>query len=392
MSLIANAFKELTSLKEDFLLEKDFTADETGFEALKDFEEDDAKSSDTVEVIDYNIDDDTVEDDEIDVNDYVGKVILDCNICHSKIYEDPAKVIVSEDGIANIDMECPYCSVTDGFAVVGEIVEFDKDADDTDDKDEDDIDDKEDDEDGTNVYYPIDIYGDLVANEDAWKFIKKQELPRVTFKSDESKFIKEGINNLSIETDDTKMDMVADENGKVTVTTEPITEVEETEDEDIEVSEISEETKDKILNNIDDVETEEIEETEEEIDEIKEESFNRLSESYLKKVYSNVDSFKLTEAFSKENRLFFEGVINFNSGKSKKTHFIFESHSTDGSAYKFIGSNNEITKGKKAFTLIGSLNEGVLTCNKMNYKYYGKALNESKVSKIYGTVKLTESK
>ena len=80
MSLIANAFKELTSLKEDFLLEKDFTANETGFEALKDFEEDDAKSSDTVEVIDYNIDDDTVEDDEIDANDYVGKVILDCNI------------------------------------------------------------------------------------------------------------------------------------------------------------------------------------------------------------------------------------------------------------------------------------------------------------------------
>jgi hypothetical protein len=50
--------------------------------------------------------------------------------------------------------------------------------------------------------------------------------------------LKEGINNLSIETDDTKMDMVADENGKVTVTTEPITNVEETEEEAIEVAEV----------------------------------------------------------------------------------------------------------------------------------------------------------
>ena len=77
-----------------------------------------------------------LDDEDVDVIDleaevkedlkksYVGKVICDCNVCHSNIFYDKEDIIVDEDGIANIDDECPYCMSTDGYTIVGEIKEW----------------------------------------------------------------------------------------------------------------------------------------------------------------------------------------------------------------------------------------------------------------------------
>lgn len=64
---------------------------------------------------------------ESDIADaYVGKVILECDCCHSWVYKDSAEVVIDEEsGLANIDDECPVCKGKFGFNVVGKIQDFD---------------------------------------------------------------------------------------------------------------------------------------------------------------------------------------------------------------------------------------------------------------------------
>lgn len=59
---------------------------------------------------------------------YIGKVILDCNVCHSNIFFDKADVVVDEEnGIANTELECPYChSIGDGYTVIGEVKPYEE--------------------------------------------------------------------------------------------------------------------------------------------------------------------------------------------------------------------------------------------------------------------------
>ena len=56
----------------------------------------------------------------------MGKVILDCNVCHSLIYKDPSEVIIDDDGEnCNDEEECPYCfSTGDGYKLIGQIKPF----------------------------------------------------------------------------------------------------------------------------------------------------------------------------------------------------------------------------------------------------------------------------
>ena len=64
---------------------------------------------------------------ESDIADaYVGKVILECDCCHSWVYKDSNEVVIDEEsGLANIDDECPVCKGKFGFNVVGKIQDFD---------------------------------------------------------------------------------------------------------------------------------------------------------------------------------------------------------------------------------------------------------------------------
>ena len=110
-----DAFKALDSLNEDT-----FKVDDEGIEELSEFEKMD-EIDDSIEIIDMHTDDEEELEDS-----YIGKVILACNVCDSKIFEDKENVVISEENpdSANVDMECPYCHTLDGFKVIGQIGEY----------------------------------------------------------------------------------------------------------------------------------------------------------------------------------------------------------------------------------------------------------------------------
>lgn len=211
-------------------------------------------------------------------------------------------------------------------------------------------------------------------------------------KSDKcKKKIKEHFEKVEIETDTEKMEMSSDESGKVTVTTEP-----KDSDEEVIVP-VSDEVQSEI-NTVNDVEDEEEVSDEEvgvedsdyediDIDEFSEEDFDELGESYLKKVYENVNSFKTNKAAIVNNKLVVEGVIGFNSGKQKKTSFVFESKDiTKRGKVRFIGENLQLSRGKKSFTVTGKINNGKFIAESLNYNYRAKGAN-GKSNRVYGTIK-----
>ena len=114
MSYLIEAFKALNALDEDV-----FSVSDDGIEKLSAFEDDDTVSDD-ITVYDVDAENDSELEDS-----YVGKIILDCNVCHSKLYKDKADVVIDEESNdANIDMECPYCYSVDGFKIIGEVAPF----------------------------------------------------------------------------------------------------------------------------------------------------------------------------------------------------------------------------------------------------------------------------
>lgn len=114
---INEAFKKLDALNEDV-----FDASLSGMNALSDFmDQDDA--SDIVKVIDPD-----AETEEALSDSYIGKVIINCNVCHSHIFEAKEDVVLDEDGVVNPEMQCPYCGETAGFTIVGEIKPFEQEA------------------------------------------------------------------------------------------------------------------------------------------------------------------------------------------------------------------------------------------------------------------------
>ena len=130
------------------------------------------------------------------------------------------------------------------------------------------------------------------------------------------------------------------------------------------------------------------EEVDVDIDNVQEENFNKIGESFLKATYNNVLGFKTTKAETKGNQLRLEGLIKFKSGKEKKTNFIFESReATPKGKVRFVGENLQLCRGKKAFTLIGSVKNGNFISESFNYNYRAKDAN-GKSQRVYGTVKV----
>lgn len=121
--------------------------------------------------------------------------------------------------------------------------------------------------------------------------------------------------------------------------------------------------------------------------EFDEETFDTFGESYLKKVYNNVESYETTEVKAKGNELVVEGVISFKSGKQKKTSFIFEAKDmTKNGNVRFVGRNESICNSKKAFTLTGKFDGGKFLAESFNYNYRAKDTN-GKTTRLYGTFK-----
>ena len=314
------AFKSLDSLNEDsFVIDTD-----DGIDELKSFIDTQDNEVDLENIID------PLAETEEDVKDsYLGKAILECQICKSLIYKAPEEVVLNEDKtLANETEACPYCQSIGGYKVVGQVVEF-----------------KPEDKDEVKVEVET-----------------KETEPAEDLTNTEKRDINEDIKNLTVETEDQK----------ITVSSEDKEEDREEHSETI--APVEPEVEDKF------------EETTE-IDDFDDDGFNKLGEGYLKEVYENVKSFKTTASkLTKDGRLVVEGLITFKSGKSGKTEFVFEKISSSNGKLKFIGENLKISNNKKAFRLNGALNNKKFVCESLNYSYFEKDKN-GKAKRLYNTVR-----
>lgn len=401
---LQEAFKAL-----DILNEEDFNLTSVnGAEDAKEFLDTDEKS-DFIDVIDPEA---TTEEEIKD--SYVGDVILDCKICHSKLYKSPDEVkIDEEEGLANIDEECPFCYSTDGYEIIGMVAPYGEEE--TEEEVEVEVEPEEEKievEETSEVEESLtEDIGQDISEYQKWVDYDMKKYGRISFatmkkirkagfsvvkdqygeyeviadrkdESCEKKPVKEHFEKVEIETDTEKMEMTSEPDGKTVIVTEP-KEAEE---------EVIEPVSDEVQTEINIKNDEEPEDDFEDIDvgEFSEEEFDELGESYLKKVYENVDSFKTSKIMSADNKLVVEGIIGFNSGKQKKTSFVFESKDvTKKGKVRFIGENLQMSKGKKAFTLTGSINEGKFIAESLNYNYRTKD-SEGKSTRLYGTVKVNK--
>ena len=187
--------------------------------------------------------------------------------------------------------------------------------------------------------------------------------------------LSESLNEVEVKTD----------TDKIKISSETITK-----DDEMAIP-VTDDTKDEIIaggeedDAIDEiVADDEEEEAVDDIEEFDEESFDELSESYLKKVYSNVDGYKTSNVSFNKSGLCVEGIISFKSGNKKNTQFIFESRDN---GKRFVGENKQITRGKKAFTVKGSIKDGKFITESFNYRYSAINPQTGKSENLYETLK-----
>lgn len=485
-----DAFQKLSLLEQDF----DISVDAGKTDELATFIADDREAIPEEPVFDTAAE----KEDELQDN-YVGKVIIECECCHSKFYKEPEDVIIdSETQLANIEEECPFCNATMGYTVIGKIEPFDEEEpteeeveievddevvepeepaeEEVDEVPEEEVEDEEeeveesfnvgkfrkelnekrkackdddckvvseflDDEDkeepleecGDNRLTEADEYPKNVLLRDKKHavrvFNKAQEefllshTPEEVMKAADEwekdyqkaqmgESLTEDFKDVSITTDDQHLEMTSDESGKVTVTTEPLMEDSITDEpldseggqeeiaplSDEDVSEIvaqseeaEEETaEDEEIATEDEVEFEEPEAAEEgeeeEFDEFDEESFDQMGESYMRKVYDNIKSYKTTAVTESGNTLIVEGLITFTSGNTKKTTYTFSNPKMmKGDKVVLEGFNKTFSKTKKAFSLKGKIDNKKFITESLGYNYITKKLNES--VRVTGRVK-----
>lgn len=347
MNYLSEAFKKLDFLtEEDFSLYNNDSIDDMG-QLLAD------PGTPAQDVIDPEAE----TEDELQDN-YIGKVILHCPVCNSMVYKNLQDIVKDDvEELVNVGEECPYCYTSDGFKVIGIVSPFEEGKDEEDEQE----DEKEDSS-------------------------EEEKVPEEHVDEE----LTEEFETVEVATEDQKVTLDADDDGKLTIEAEP---VKDTEEEAEVLAPVPTEVADTIE------ETEESPWPEDKVDydveDFDSDSFDELGEAYLKAVYENVSSYKTTDVSSQGNTLVVEGLIKFNSGKMKPTKFVFEAKTaTKNNKLRFIGENKNITRGRKAFTLTGTLNENKsFITERFNYNYMTK--NESgKSTRIYGTLKtnsLTEA-
>lgn len=423
---INEAFKKFR-LIEDF---EEFPLNPEGLDNLGSFMSQ-ALDDETVDV--YDLEAEAQEDLK---KSYVGKVICDCNVCHSNIFYNKEDIVINDEGVVNADDECPYCMSTDGYTIIGEIKEWSPEV-------EDEIEDEPSDEELADEPIEIEDEEDTEVVEEGLKLDGVKSLRgtkglrrrpdkdgvkslrgRANSKISGTEDLTEAIEDVTINTEDETMTMTTKEDGGVVVETSPKQSDEfyddfdiPVDDEDTEIGDdveagdeviapISDETEDEIMGNSEEeipeeeVSDEEIfaeepteeepteEEPEEDIEvsDFDEETFDGLGESYLRRCYDNVNGYKTTQVRANNNTLIVEGVISFKSGSKKKTNFVFESKDMKNGKYIFEGYNAQINNGRPAFRLNCSIKNKEIIPTSFKYNYTSKnALNES--VKLAGTVK-----
>lgn len=334
MNYLSEAFKKL-----DFLTEEEFSLQDTaGLDDMDQLLKTPASNIANV------IDPEAETEDELQ-DTYIGKVILHCPVCNSMIYKDLEDIVKDDvEELVNIGEECPYCYTSEGFKVIGVVSPFEETSEEEEQEDE-------------------------------------EEDP-----DEEEKELTEEFETVEVATKNQKVTLDADDDGKLTIEAEPVEEDDEDEEEEV-LAPVPDEVADDIeatANNSED----EDEEVEYDVEDFDSDSFDELGESYLKSVYENVRSYKTTDASSKGNTLVVEGLIKFNSGKTKPTKFVFEANTaTKNNKLRFIGENKQITRGRKAFTITGKLNENKsFITERFNYNYMTKN-EKGKSTRLYGTLK-----
>ena len=126
------------------------------------------------------------------------------------------------------------------------------------------------------------------------------------------------------------------------------------------------------------------------LEDFNESTFNKICESYLRRVYENINGFKCTNVKSSNNKLMVEGVINFVSGNSKQTTFEFSKPTvTKRGKVVLEGLNKTFTNTKNAYILKGYVKDKEFISESMIYRYTAKTINESNQQesvKFYGRV------
>lgn len=344
MNYLSEAFKKLDFLaEEDFSLYNNDSIDNMG-QLLAD------PGTPAQDVIDPEAE---TEDELQDT--YIGKVILHCPVCNSMVYKNLEDIVKDDvEELVNIGEECPYCYTSEGFKVIGIVSPFEETSE------------EEEQEDETE---------DTAEEENEPEEQVDEELT-------------EEFETVEVATENQKVTLDADDDGKLTIEAEPVESEEDEEDEEVEVlAPVPDEVADDIDAAANDSESED-EEVEYDVEDFDSDSFDELGESYLKSVYENVSSYKTTDVSSKGNTLVVEGLIKFNSGKMKPTKFVFEaSTATKNNKLRFIGENKQITRGRKAFTITGKLNENKsFITERFNYNYMTKN-EKGNSTRLYGTLK-----
>ena len=395
------AFQAFKALDEDV-----FPATADGEEALKKF-----LDGDNLEDVEVIIDPDAETEDELKQS-YVGDVIFKCPVCQSMVYKKPEDVVIDENqGLANVEEECPYCQTAGGFEIVGQVSEYcpecehhDEEAEDKPVEPEVKVDDEVELEESLGqdlteyqkwVDYDMKRYGEISAKTE--ELLRKTGLEvvkddhcawAVMAKDKDGKDLKEAVDSVKVTTED--QEVVVDTDGDETEVKVRPRECGEVDAASEVIEPVDEETKDDLMA---DEEVEDFDDNYEdgyedvEIEDFDEDSFDELEEKYLKNIYENVTSYKTIKGTVSGDKIILEGIITFNSGKQKKTTSIFESHSiTKRGKIKLLGENKNITTNKKAFTITGSLKGNKLITESLTYNY-GVKDETGKATRLYGTVR-----
>lgn len=343
MNYLSEAFKKL-----DFLTEEDFSLyNNDSIDNMGQLLADPGTPAQNV------IDPEAETEDELQ-DTYIGEVILHCPVCNSMVYKNLEDIVKDEaEDLVNVGEECPYCYTSEGFKIIGIVSPFEEGKDEEDEQE----DEKEDSS-------------------------EEEKVPEEHVDEE----LTEEFETVEVATEDQKVTLDADDDGKLTIEAEP---VKDTEEEAEVLAPVPEEVADDIDDTAEDSHPAD-DEVDYDVEDFDSDSFDELGEAYLKAVYENVSSYKTTDVSSQGNTLVVEGLIKFNSGKMKPTKFVFEAKTaTKNNKLRFIGENKNITRGRKAFTLTGTLNENKsFITERFNYNYMTK--NESgKSTRIYGTLKST---
>ena len=189
MNYLSEAFKKL-----DFLTEEEFSLQDTaGLDDMDQLLKTPASNIANV------IDPEAETEDELE-DTYIGKVILHCPVCNSMIYKDLEDIVKDDvEELVNIGEECPYCYTSDGFKVIGIVSPFEETSEEEEQEDEEE---------------------DPAEEENEPEEQVDEELT-------------EEFEKVEVATENQKVTLDADDDGKLTIEAEPV-EDEEEDDENIE--------------------------------------------------------------------------------------------------------------------------------------------------------------